>query len=97
MDPLSSFSLCSISRREEHVWSVSFFGRVKDSGKDAVICVFDRQWHSWSCGDARILLEVAEWLRLISTVAPPVRRASPLEFGDWQSCVTWNEDACVWR
>ena len=50
MDPISSLSSCSISRPEELVWSVSFFGRVKGTRKDAVINVFDRQWHSWSCG-----------------------------------------------
>ena len=28
-----------------------FFGRVKGSGKDAVVYVLDRQWNNWSCGD----------------------------------------------
>ena len=46
MDPLSSLSLCSISRLEALVWSVSFFGRVTDSGKGAVTYVLDRQWNS---------------------------------------------------
>ena len=51
MDPLSRLSLCSISRLEPLVWSVSFFERVRGSGKDAVIYVFDRQRHSCSCSD----------------------------------------------
>ena len=34
MDLLSQLSLCSISRLEQLVWSVLFFGRVRVSGKD---------------------------------------------------------------
>ena len=41
MDLLSQLCLCSISRLEELVWSVSFFGRVKGSGKDAATSVRD--------------------------------------------------------
>ena len=39
-----------------------------------------------------ISLEVAEWLRLISTVASPCGEPTPLEFVDiWQSHVTWKK------
>jgi len=85
MDPLSSAwgaaSLCSISTLDELMSSVSFFGRAKGSGKDAVIYVLDFSWHSWALrcprrgnvklpSAPRIDLEVAEQLRLISTIAP---------------------------
>ena len=94
MDLPSSLSLCSISRLEQLVWSVSFFRRVRGSGKDAVIYVFDRQWagERGVPGDA---LDTPGSRRVVAVdqySCTSVWRAMSLELGN-----IWKEDACVWR
>ena len=94
----------SISRLEQFVWSVPFFGGVKDFGKDAVIYALDRQWKSWSCGDVggrTWSCHLCQEYRVVAVEqysCTSVERATPLEFGDiWQPRVTRKEDACVWE
>ena len=105
MDLLSQLSVCSISRLEELLWSVSFFGRVKGSGKDAATSVRDTA--------GAVVMSARERgfsIDALNTPGSPrvvpvdqysctsVWRAMSLEFGNiWQSRHTRNEDACVWR
>ena len=105
MDPLCQLSLCSISRLEELVWSVSFFGRVKGSGKDAATSVIGTAGAVvTSAGERKVAVDALNTPGSRRVVAvdqyscTSVWRAMSLEFGNiWQSRHTWNEDACVWR
>ena len=105
MDPFSRLSLCSISRLEQLVCNVSFFGRVKGSGKDAATSVRDTAGAVvMSAGERGVAVDAlntpgSRRVVLVDQYScTSVWRAMSLEFGNiWQSRVTWKEYACVWR